>query len=150
MSYQDAELDGKFLDGKSSRNIVEIDFSNKRGAAKVRLLVIRPNVLSHPSPALMMLSFDGPDSEKMQLDPENRGMLKSGIPIERIIDDGYAFVYVYHLDLVGHNEIEFRNTIHQLFFGDGQSFPKANEWGCWPPSADQLGKLLIILKLTQL
>ena len=36
---------------------------------------------------------------------------------------------MYQQDLVGHNEIQFGRGIHPLFFKDGQSFPKAHEWG---------------------
>ncbi len=28
-----------------------------------------------------------------------------------------------------HNEVEFLNSIHKLFYPEGQSFPKAHEWG---------------------
>lgn len=35
----------------------------------------------------------------------------------------------YHEDLIRHNEVEFLNSIHKLFYPKGQSFPKAHEWG---------------------
>jgi hypothetical protein len=31
---------------------------------------------------------------------------------------------------VRHNEVEFLQGIHLLFYREGQSFPKATEWGC--------------------
>lgn len=33
-------------------------------------------------------------------------------------------------ELVSHNEVDFRSSIHPLFYAEGQSFPKADEWGC--------------------
>jgi hypothetical protein len=42
---------------------------------------------------------------------------------------GFGFVAVYQQDLVGHNEVSFLDSIHRLFYREGQSFPKANEWG---------------------
>ena len=30
---------------------------------------------------------------------------------------------------MSHNEVSFENSIHRLFFREGQSFPKAHEWG---------------------
>ena len=42
---------------------------------------------------------------------------------------GAAAIFVYQQDLVRHNEVEFLRGIHPLFYADGQSFPKAYEWG---------------------
>ena len=36
---------------------------------------------------------------------------------------------MYQQDLVRHNEVSFDRGIHPLFFKEGQSFPKAQEWG---------------------
>ena len=54
---------------------------------------------------------------------------KNGWPLGKILDAGFAFCAVYHEDLVKHNEVEFRNSIHRLFYPEGQSFPTAHEWG---------------------
>ncbi|MEK9863481.1 MAG: acetylxylan esterase, partial [Verrucomicrobiota bacterium] len=57
------------------------------------------------------------------------GFLKNGWPLGQLLDRGYGFCAVYQQDLVGHNEVEFQNSIHKLFYPEGQSFPKAHEWG---------------------
>lgn len=41
-------------------------------------------------------------------------------------ESGFGFVVVYQQDLVNHNEVEFRDGIHPLFYGTEQRFPKAD------------------------
>ncbi|MEM7370324.1 MAG: acetylxylan esterase [Bacteroidota bacterium] len=118
-----------FLDGKATRKIVQLEFENKKGKASMDVLLISPNQISAPVPVFQMISFDAADSDKMQLNPEQPHLLNNGWPIQEIIDRGFALVTTYHSDLVRHNEHEFRQGIHPLFFKTNQSFPKADEWG---------------------
>ena len=123
------ESDINFLNGLATRKKVRLTFENVKGKANMVILVYTPNNASAAVPAFMQLNFDGPDSDKMQLDPDQSGKLKSGIPIKEILEQGFGLVSVFQKDLIDHNEAEFRNTIHQLFFDVGQSFPKGHEWG---------------------
>ena len=118
-----------FLDGRCTRKIIRIQFENQRGAAEMQVLMFVPKEKKEAAPAFLMLNFDAVDSEKMQMASGESAMLESGIPLGKLIDQGYALISVYQQDLVGHNESEFKNSIHQLFFREGQSYPKANEWG---------------------
>ena len=77
----------------------------------------------------MMMSFDSPRGSSFQLSTSRKGHLRNGVPIAKLIDNGYGYISVYHGDLIGHNEVSFGGGIHKLFFRDGQSFPKAHEWG---------------------
>ena len=129
ISNEVLDSDPNFLNGLATRQKVQLNFENVKGKAKMVILIFTPNQSSTPVPAFMHLNFDGPDSDKMQLDPEQVGKLRSGIPIKKILTQGFALVSVYQKDLIEHNEAEFRNTIHQLFFDVGQSFPKGHEWG---------------------
>ena len=76
-----------------------------------------------------MMSFDSPRGSSFQLSTSRKGNLRNGVPIAKLIDNGYGYISVYHGDLIGHNEVSFGGGIHKLFFRDGQSFPKAHEWG---------------------
>ena len=88
-----------------------------------------PNDAKEPAPAFMMLSFDSPRGSSLQLSSSRKGRLRNGVPLADLIANGYGYVSVYHGDLIGHNEVSFGRGIHKLFFRDGQSFPKAHEWG---------------------
>lgn len=56
------------------------------------------------------------------------GRLRNGTPLGDILQRGFGYVVVPQGGLVRHNEVEFQNGIHPLFYRSGPSFPKANEW----------------------
>ena len=118
-----------YLNSKGTRKDILIKLSNQNGVSEMKVLLIMPNTKQKPSPAFMMINFDENSAEKMQLSNEHKGRLNNGWPIEEILDRGYAFVSIYHQDLVKHNDVDFKNAIQPLFYRDQQSFPAANEWG---------------------
>jgi len=126
---QTQDVNRAFMGGKGTRKEILVSFSNEKGTAEMTLLVFTPNKAPKPVPAFMILNFDGNKSQKMQVNPKFPNKLKNGMPVGEILDRGYAFISVYHEDLIGHNEVSFERGIQPLFFKDGQSFPKANEWG---------------------
>jgi hypothetical protein len=117
------------MGGKVTKLDVSIRFKNRKGTAETHVLVFLPNKASGPVPAFMMLSFDNPRGGSFNLSSSRKGHLRNGVPLAHLADQGYAYVSVYHGDLVGHNEVSFSGGIHKLFYRDGQSFPKAHEWG---------------------
>ena len=129
MDFVVDDVDENFMNGKATRKKVLIRFSNNKGRAEMTVLVFVPNKSTKPVPAFMMLSFDDTKSPKFEAAPNVPNRLKNGWPIGDILDRGYAFIAVYQQDLIGHNEVSFESGIQPLFFKDGQSFPKASEWG---------------------
>jgi hypothetical protein len=119
----------EFMGGKATRKDVQIRFSNDKGKAQMLVLVFVPNTAAKPVPAFMKHSFNDTKSHDFDAHPNQRGRLRNGWPLGEVFDRGYALVAVYQQDLVGHNEVEFLKGIHPLFYRDGQSFPKAHEWG---------------------
>jgi hypothetical protein len=117
------------MGGKVTKLDVSIRFKNRKGTAETHVLVFLPNKAKEPVPAFMMLSFDNPRGGSFNLSSSRKGYLRNGVPLGQLVDQGYAYVSVYHGDLVGHNEVSFSGGIHKLFYRDGQSFPKAHEWG---------------------
>ena len=77
----------------------------------------------------MTLGFDDTRGGGFDADPNRAGLLRNGWPVGEFLRRGFAFVAVNQSDLVRHNEVEFLTGIHPLFYRDGQSFPKAYEWG---------------------
>ena len=128
-TYRVDKEDKSFMNGKVTKLDVTIRFKNRKGTAETHVLVFLPNEAKQPVPAFMMLSFDNPRGGSFQLSSSRKGHLRNGVPLGLLADQGYAYVSVYHGNLVGHNEVSFGGGIHKLFFRDGQSFPKAHEWG---------------------
>lgn len=128
-SYQIIKEDKSFLDNKATKLDISIRFKNRKGTAQTHIIVFIPNQIEKPAPAFMMMSFDNPRGSSFQLSNSRKGHLRNGVPLVKLIDNGYGYISVYHGDLIGHNEVSFGKGIHKLFFRDGQSFPKAHEWG---------------------
>ena len=128
-SYHVIKEDKSFLNNKATKLDVSIRFKNRKGTAKTHIIIFIPNNIEKPAPGFMMMSFDSPRGSSFQLSNSRKGHLRNGVPIAKLVDNGYGYISVYHGDLIGHNEVSFGGGIHKLFFRDGQSFPKAHEWG---------------------
>ena len=128
-TYHVIKEDKSFMGGKVTKLDVSIRFKNRKGTAQTHIIIFIPNHASKLVPAFMMMSFDNPRGGSFQLSSSRKGHLRNGVPLGLLADQGYAYISVYHGNLVGHNEVSFGGGIHKLFFRDGQSFPKAHEWG---------------------
>ena len=130
VEFEIVNVEPKFMDGKATRKDIDIKISNERGDEKtMRFLVFVPNGAKKPVPAFFKHSFNNTRSNDFNASILRPGKLKNGWPLGEFFDRGYGFCAVYHEDLVRHNEVEFLQTIHKLFYPEGQSFPKAHEWG---------------------
>ncbi len=121
--------DKHFMNGKATRKDVRISFSNDKGKAEMTVLVFVPNDAIKPVPAFMKHSFNDTKSKDFDASTTRPGRIRNGWPLGEFFDRGYGFVAVYQQDLVSHNEVEFLKGIHPLFYKQGQSFPKAHQWG---------------------
>jgi hypothetical protein len=129
--YEVLKTDKEFMAGKATRKLVRIRFSNNENGtqADMTIVVFVPNTADKPVPAFMKHSFNDTKSDDFDAHPDQPGRIRNGWPIGEFMDRGYAFIAVYQKDLVGHNEVGFGQGIHPLFYKQGQSFPKAAEWG---------------------
>ncbi len=125
-SFETVRIDHQFMRGIATRRDVSIRFSNELGSAEMLILVFTPNDRTGPVPAFLKHSFDDTRSDDFEADTNRKGLLKNGWPLAEILDRGFGFVAVYQQDLVSHNEVEFRDGIHPLFYGTEQRFPKAD------------------------
>ena len=128
-SFEVVKEDPEFMGGKATRKDVKIRFSNEKGELTMHFLVFVPNNVEKPAPAFLKHSFNNTQSDDFDASSTRPNRLRNGWPLGELFDRGYGFCAVYQQDLVRHNEVEFLNSIHKLFYPPGQSFPKANEWG---------------------
>jgi hypothetical protein len=127
--FEVVKEDPDFMGGRATRKDVKIRISNELGKMDMHFLVFVPNKAEKPVPAFLKLSFNNTQSHDFDASPTRPGFLRNGWPLGEFFDRGYGFCAVYHEDLVRHNEVEFLKSIHRLFYVEGQSFPKAHEWG---------------------
>lgn len=127
--YEVLKTDPEFMEGRFTRKDVQILFQNEKGSMDMRFLVFVPNHVEGPAPAFFMHSFNSTRSDAFDVSENRPGWTNNGIPLAEMAEGGYGFCAVYQKDLVEHNEVEFLNSIHKLFYPEGQSFPKAHEWG---------------------
>ncbi|MCK5103443.1 MAG: hypothetical protein KAR17_11540, partial [Cyclobacteriaceae bacterium] len=103
--YKILKEDPTFLNGKGTRKDLLITLKNSKGEVQMNVLMVVPNEKVNPAPAFMMISFDASGSSRLQLSKKNNGRFNNGWPIGQLLDSGYAFVSVYHQDLVKHNDV---------------------------------------------
>jgi hypothetical protein len=129
VSFEIVKTDRQFLHGAATRRDVRIRFENAKGNAEMLILVFSPNRSGKAAPALLQLSFSNTRDNGHDADPNRPGFLRNGIPLGELLKRSFGYVVVSQGDLVRHNEVEFLNSSHGLFYREGQSFPKAYEWG---------------------
>ncbi len=127
--FEIVSTDKDFMDGKATRKDVKIHLRNEQGTISMHFLVFVPNQATKAVPAFFKHSFNNTQGTDFDASETRPGFLKNGWPLGEMFDRGYGFCAVYHQDLVRHNEVEFLKGIHKLFYPQGQSFPKAHEWG---------------------
>lgn len=127
--FEVVAVDEEFMDGLATRKDVKIHLSNDRGEISMHFLVFVPNDVPKPVPAFFKHSFNNTQGRDFDASQTRPGLLRNGWPLGEMFRRGYGFCAVYQQDLVKHNEVEFLKSIHRLFYPEGQSFPKASEWG---------------------
>ena len=127
--FEVVQTDPQFMEGRGTRKDVKIHVRNEQGEISMHVLVFVPNGVERPVPAFLKHSFNNTQSKDFDASATRPGRLRNGWPLGEMFERGYGFCAVYHQDLVGHNEVGFLKGIHRLFYPEGQSFPKAHEWG---------------------
>lgn len=127
--YEVAAVDREFMNGKAVRKDVRIRLSNRHGEKVIYFVLMTPLGVQKPVPVFLVHSFNNTQSKDFEASADRPGTLRCGWPVGELFDRGYGVAAVYQQDLVGHNEVSFLNSIHHLFYAEGQSFPKAHEWG---------------------
>ena len=128
-SYEVLKINREFLGGHAVRKDVRISFESAKGKAGMVILVFSPNDAKGPVPTFLLHSFDNTQGDGFDPHPNRPGHLRNGVPLQEFLSRGFGLVVAHQGDLARHNEVEFLQGIHPLFYRTGQSFPKANEWG---------------------
>jgi hypothetical protein len=150
MSFNIFDLDKKALDGLATRKQVTVNFTGKKDAPKMDILIYLPNAAKKPVPAFVLLNFGG--NHTIHRDPaiklseswmrsggkgvvkhianeESRGRSRARFPLEKILKRGYGLATIYYGDIDPDFHDGFKNGVHPVFdkLINGKRAPDA--WG---------------------
>ena len=150
MAFKVFDLERKALAGLATRKQVTVNFTGKKDAPKMDILIYLPNAVKTPVPTFVILNFGGnhtihPDPAiklsknwmrpgsrgvvKNRAKEESRGRSRAGFPVEKILKRGYGLATIYYGDIDPDFHDGFKNGVHPVFdkLIDGERPPDA--WG---------------------
>ena len=147
--------DASALNGKATRQEVELLIQTPQGRANLNILMYLPNAAEEPLPAFVGLNFDGNqtihEDEAIRVSPwqkessnHSRGANANRWAVEEIIEQGYALVTMHCADVDADNNMQ--DSIHPLFFQKGQTARKDNQWGAVSAWAWGLSRIMDYLE----
>jgi hypothetical protein len=149
--YELLREDPQALDGAATCRQVAIHVGQGESQQTLVLALWIPNASPKPVPAFVGLNFHGNHTltnDSLILLPESwvrnsreegitdnraveqsRGSASGRWPLSLIIQRGYALGTMYYGDIDPDYDDQFQNGIHPLFYDEGETRPKADEWG---------------------
>ncbi len=137
------------LGGKAKMKQVRLTFSNEKGKNSMDILFILPNtdgkkaiftglnfygnhtIINDPNVLITTSWVDNNDNMKVtdhKATEASRGLRENRWPVEMIIDRGYGVATIYYGD-IDPDMNDLSDGIHKLFYENGQTQPKPDEWG---------------------
>ena len=139
------------LDGQAIRKQITVFFTPDDAGPKMDILLYLPRDAGRPVPTFIGLNFNG--NHSISDDPQvplstrwmrndtrskttdnratdrSRGTSAGRWPLKQILARGYGVATIYCGDIDPDFDDGFQNGVHPLFYRDGQTAPKPNEWG---------------------
>jgi len=151
LRFETRSVDTEALDGKATRKEITLYFTADDAGPRMDLLIYLPNNRTGPVPTFVALNFYGnhsihpdpgitlstqwmPNNEELgvidnRATDASRGVRSSRWPVERILERGYGLATAYYGDLDPDFDDGFQNGIQPLFYEQGQTAPRPDEWG---------------------
>lgn len=137
------------LGGKATAQEIRITLTLNDRSVAMDMILYTPNRAKEPVPVFLALNFLGnhtisddpwislcrswirptPGVVDHQATDAARGDSSSRWPLEKIIDRGYALATINYGDIDPDFDDGFQNGVHPLFYDEGQTAPKPDQWG---------------------
>ena len=153
--FEMLEQSDNALAGRATRKQVAIYIGQSQ--TPILLLIYQPNNTRKAVPTFVAMNFKGnhqinpdpeiivsanaPKGQELGSDPA-RGAASSRWPLEMLIEAGYAVATIYRGDVDPDFDDGFKNGIQPLYYAEGQSYPKPDEWGTISAWAWGLSKVM--------
>ncbi len=151
MRFQVKSVVKDALDGKATRKEVTVLFNGRQDGPKMDILIYLPNAAKRPVPIFLVMNFYG--NHSIHKDPgitlskawmrdsghfgavnnrateKSRGARRARWPIDLILGRGYGLATIYNGDVDPDFDDGFQNGVHPMFYENGQSRPRPDQWG---------------------
>ncbi len=132
-SFKLLSEDTSIFNGLCTRKDVLITFENERGQVTMPLVLFVPTNAKDKVPVILLATGNDINRTGLTLnDSQSYGRTANGIPLHQLISRGIAVAAVdYQAFGIDNRQKEGKVSggISTLFFKDGQTFTKENEWG---------------------
>ena len=151
INYMIAETDCNAFNGQATRKQIVISITDNDKTIELNLLIYMPNNGNSKHPVFLGLNFYGNQSISSdqgitlsknwmrtndaygivnnKATEASRGVRAHRWPAEYILQQGYALATMYCGDIDPDYDDDFQNGIHSLFYKNGQTKTKPDEWG---------------------
>lgn len=151
MTFHVDSADQNALGGKAIRKQINVRFTRDPDGPSMDILLYLPRGAKTPPPVFLGLNFYG--NHTIHPDPgiklsdrwmrnnaefgvvdnrateKSRGVRSSRWAVEQILQRGYGLATIYYGDIDPDIDDGFQNGVHPLFYQEGQTQPKPDEWG---------------------
>ena len=138
LSFEVVSADSMASGGKAFRKEIRIYFSRDKKGPSMLLLMYLPKKRT-AVPVVLGLNFDGNHTitddpgitltDSWKESEHERGEDSLSWPVESILARGFGLATIYYGDIDPDFDDGFRNGVHPLFYGPGQTKPGPGEWG---------------------
>ncbi|NLP09645.1 acetylxylan esterase [bacterium] len=139
------------LNGKAQCKEVTLEYASGNARVTMTILLYSPRTPRGPAPLFLGLNFNG--NQSVHADPEilltqtwmrndslhgvvnhratekTRAVEARRWPVEMIVERGYGLATIYYGDLDPDYDDGFKNGVHPLYYDQGQTKPREDEWG---------------------
>ncbi|WP_354668199.1 glucuronyl esterase domain-containing protein [Zobellia uliginosa] len=148
-SFKVIEQDNNALDGKAQRKQIAVGLKKNDRSLNFNILLYLP-IGNENAPVFLGYNFHGnhtvtddpnviitdvwnENSKDLQITDNkatetSRGLRTNRWAIDKMLDNGYGLATVYYGE-IDPDKNDFSDGLHSLFYDEGQTKPKTNEWG---------------------
>lgn len=146
VEYEIQTENKEFFDGRCTKKIILATYSNDRGKVSMHIALFVPNNANGPVPVLLGNDFGGINAKSMDMSSiQAYGRLENGVPLIDLFAKGFGLALIQGGEVI-RDEVNFRNSVQQLFYKGTQTMPKADEWGVIAGISWQLSRAMDFLE----